>query len=157
MAIVTPPDGARPDGRVGAEETTRSRGKTAVRTGDAPPPGGAYSQGIRAGEFVFLSGQTPRDLNRQVIEGTFEDQVRKVIENLAAVAQAAGSSLADAVNVRVYLRDWDKFPQMDKVFRDMFPEPRPSRTALVSDLPVEIEIEAVLWIGGDAHPGQDTG
>ena len=73
------------------------------------------------------------------------------------MAEAAGSSLADAVNVRVYLREWDKFPQMDKVFRDMFPEPRPSRTALVSDLPVEIEIEAVLWTGGDGHPSHDAG
>jgi reactive intermediate/imine deaminase len=148
MAIVSPPDGARPDQQATTAQAASPPGKTAVRTGNAPPPGGAYSQAIRAGEFVFLSGQTPRDLNRQVIEGTFEDQVRKTIENLAAVAEAAGSSLADAVNVRVYLRDWGKFPQMDKVFREMFPEPRPSRTALVSDLPVEIEIEAVLWTGG---------
>ena len=156
MAIVSPADGASPDDQASAHGTTRSRVKTAVRTGSAPPPGGAYSQAIRAGEFIFLSGQTPRDLNRQIIEGTFEDQVRKVIENLATVAEAAGSSLADAVNVRVYLRDWGTFPQMDKVFREMFPEPRPSRTALVSDLPVEIEIEAVLWTGGDGHSGQDT-
>jgi len=157
MAIVTPPGSARPDGQIGAEQTSGPGAKAAVRTDKAPPPGGAYSQGIRAGDFVFLSGQTPRDLNRQVIEGTFEDQVRKVIENLAAVAEAAGSSLADAVNVRVYLRDWDTFPLMDKVFKDMFPEPRPSRTTLVSDLPVEIEIEAVLWTGGDRHRGQDAG
>jgi 2-iminobutanoate/2-iminopropanoate deaminase len=156
MAIVSPADGAPSEDQAGADGPSRSPAKAAVRTGNAPPPGGAYSQGIRAGEFVFLSGQTPRDLNRQVIEGTFEDQVRKVIENLAEVAQAAGSSLADAVSVRVYLRDWDKFPQMDKVFREMFPEPRPSRTALVSDLPVEIEIEAVLWTGGDGHPSQDA-
>jgi 2-iminobutanoate/2-iminopropanoate deaminase len=156
MAIVSPADGAAPDDRASAHRTTGSQVKTAVRTANAPPPGGAYSQAIRAGDFVFLSGQTPRDLNRQVIGGTFEDQVRKVIENLAAVAEAAGSSLADAVNVRVYLRDWGKFAEMDKVFRDMFPEPRPSRTALVSDLPVEIEIEAVLWTGGNGHPGPDS-
>lgn len=123
--------------------------KQQIATSEAPPPGGAYSQGIRVGGFIFLSGQTPRDLERGVIDGTFQDQVRRAIENLAAVARAAGGSLADAVSVRTYIREWDRFAEMDTVYRDMFPEPRPARTTVQSDLPVEFEIEAVLWIGGD--------
>ncbi len=131
------------------DAATRPLQKEQITTTEAPPPGGAYSQGIRTGGFVFLSGQTPRGLDREVIEGTFQDQVRKAIENLAAVAKAAGASLADAVNVRAYLREWDRFAEMDAVYREMFPEPRPARTTIQSDIPVEFEIEAMLWVGGD--------
>jgi 2-iminobutanoate/2-iminopropanoate deaminase len=138
--------------------TGTRQAKEQISTSEAPPPGGAYSQGIRTGGFVFLSGQTPRDLDREVIEGTFQDQVRKAIENLAAVARAAGGSLADAVSVRAYLREWDRFAEMDAVYRDMFPEPRPARTTVQSNLPVEFEIEAMLWVGGNgpSTPGSET-
>jgi reactive intermediate/imine deaminase len=129
--------------------------KEQITTSEAPPPGGAYSQGIRMGGFVFLSGQTPRGLDREVIDGTFEDQVRRAIENLAAVAKAAGASLADAVSVRAYLRDWERFAEMDAVYRDMFPEPRPARTTIQSNLPVEFEIEAMLLVGGNGPPTSD--
>jgi reactive intermediate/imine deaminase len=136
----------------GVDARARPVVKEQITTSEAPPPGGAYSQAIRMGGLVFLSGQTPRDLDREVIDGTFQDQVRRAIENLAAVAKAAGASLADAVSVRAYLRDWDGFAEMDAVYREMFPEPRPARTTIQSNLPVEFEIEAMLWVGGNGPP-----
>jgi reactive intermediate/imine deaminase len=119
--------------------------KRPVTAEEAPPPGGAYSQAIQVGGFVFVSGQTPRDRERNIIDGSFKDQVRQVIENLEAVARAAGSTLADAVSVRVYLKDWGQFDEMDAVYREMFPEPRPARTTIQSNLPVDVEIEAIFW------------
>jgi 2-iminobutanoate/2-iminopropanoate deaminase len=80
------------------------RRKQQISTDRAPQVGGSYSQGIRAGDFIFLSGQTPRNRDRMIINGSFEDQVRRTLENLAAVAAAAGASLADAVKVNVYLQ-----------------------------------------------------
>jgi 2-iminobutanoate/2-iminopropanoate deaminase len=159
--VVDPATGKGADGGPRMAQRNPALVKVQVRTDDAPPPGGAYSQGIRLGGFVFLSGQTPRDRDRKIVDGSFPDQVRQAIENLAAVARAAGSSLADAVSVRVYLKDWGRFDEMDAVYRDMFPEPRPARTTIQSDLPVEFEIEAMLWTGGnaasDTEPVQSEG
>jgi 2-iminobutanoate/2-iminopropanoate deaminase len=127
---------------------TAARGsrKQAIRTSDAPPPGGSYSQGVKAGNLVFLSGQTPRDEERRVVDGSFEDQARQVFENLSAVARAANTTLADAVRVTVYLREWDNFSVMDAVYASYFPEPRPARTTIQSNLPVEIEVDAILVV-----------
>jgi reactive intermediate/imine deaminase len=124
-------------------------GKQVLRSAAAPPPGGAYSPGIRVGPLIFLSGQTPRDVNRRVIDGSFEDQARQVLDNLAAVAMAAKASLADAVRVTVYLRDWANFAVMDEVYAEYFPEPRPARTTIQSDIPVEVEIDAILYSQSD--------
>jgi 2-iminobutanoate/2-iminopropanoate deaminase len=121
-------------------------GKEQIKTGDAPPPGGAYSQAIRCRGFLFISGQTPRDLSREIVDGSFEDQVRKVFYNLEAVAKAGGGSLADAVRVTVYLRDFASFEAMDRIFADFFPEPRPARTTIQSNIPVEVEVDAVLEV-----------
>jgi 2-iminobutanoate/2-iminopropanoate deaminase len=124
--------------------------KTAIRTREAPPPGGAYSQAIKAGNFLFVSGQTPRDLQRRIVDGSFEDQVRQVFENLSAVARAADASLADAVRVTVYLRDWANFGIMDLVYAAYFPEPRPARTTIQSNRPVEVEADAILLLPEDS-------
>ena len=121
--------------------------KEQIKTGDAPPPGGAYSQAIRSGGFLFISGQTPRDLSRELVNGSLEDQARKAFSNLEAVAKAGGGSLADAVQVTVYLRDFANFDVMDRVFADFFPEPRPARTTIQSDIPVEVEVDALLHVG----------
>jgi 2-iminobutanoate/2-iminopropanoate deaminase len=122
-------------------------GKEQIKTDDAPPPGGSYSQGIKSGGFLFISGQTPRDLSRQVVGGTIEDQTRKAFSNLQAVAEAGGGSLADAVRVTVYLRDLASFDAMDRVFAEFFPEPWPARTTIQSNIPVEVEVDAVLEAG----------
>jgi 2-iminobutanoate/2-iminopropanoate deaminase len=122
--------------------------KEQIRSSDASPPGGVYSQAIRAGDLVFLAGQGPFRSDGEKVEGTFEAQARQALQNLAAVATAAGGSLADAVRVGVFLRDMGNFPAMNEVYGEFFPEPYPARTTIQSDLPgFEIEIDAVLWLG----------
>ena len=119
--------------------------KRQVSTPSAPPPGGAYSQAIAAGNLVFLAGQGPFKPSGEKVDGTFEDQARQTFSNLAAVAEAAGGSLADAVRVGVFLRDMDNFGSMNDIYREFFPDPWPARTTVQSDLPgFEIEVDAVL-------------
>ena len=119
--------------------------KRPISTDSAPAPGGAYSQAIAAGNLVFLAGQGPFAPSGDKVEGPFAEQARQTFENLAAVAAAAGGSLADAVRVGVYLRDMENFATMNEIYREFFPEPLPARTTIQSDLPgFEIEVDAVL-------------
>jgi reactive intermediate/imine deaminase len=121
--------------------------KRSISTDAAPPPGGAYSQAIAAGEFVFLAGQGPFRPGGERVEASFTEQASQTFANLAAVAQAAGGSLGDAVRVGVYLRDMANFEEMNRIYRDFFPEPLPARTTIQSDLPgFEIEVDAVLLL-----------
>lgn len=105
-------------------------GKQPITSASAPQPSGAYSQGISAGGFVFLSGQGPFMPNGELPEGGFGAQARQVFANLAAVAEAAGGSLADAVRVGVFLDDLGDFPEMNDIYREAFPEPLPARTTI---------------------------
>lgn len=121
--------------------------KRPISTQSAPPPGGAYSQAIAAGNLVFLAGQGPFRLNGEKVEGSFEEEARQTFENLAAVAEAAGGSLADAVRVGVFLTDMANFPKMNEIYAEYFPEPLPARTTIQSDLPgFGIEVDAILLI-----------
>ena len=123
-------------------------GKQPITSASAPQPSGAYSQGISAGGFVFLSGQGPFMPNGELPEGGFGAQARQVFANLAAVAEAAGGSLADAVRVGVYLDDLDDFPEMNDIYREAFPEPLPARTTIQTPLPgFGIEVDVVLHLG----------
>jgi 2-iminobutanoate/2-iminopropanoate deaminase len=116
-----------------------------VSTPAAPPPGGAYSQAVTAGPFVFLAGQGPFRPDGSKVEASFEEQARQTFRNLAAVAEAAGASLADAIRVGVFLRDMQNFAAMNEIYKEFFPEPFPARTTVQSDLPgFEIEVDAVL-------------
>lgn len=122
--------------------------KRPIQTIDAAPPGGAYSQAIAASDLVFLAGQGPFTPTGDKVEGRFGDEARQAFANLAAVAGAAGGSLADAVRVGVYLRSMDDFPEMNEIYLDFFPEPLPARTTIQSDLPgFSIEVDAILWLG----------
>ncbi|MFL5930819.1 MAG: RidA family protein [Gaiellaceae bacterium] len=115
---------------------------------DAPKPGGAYSHAVRAGDVIYLAGQTPHDPETREQPEGFEEQARLAFRNLEAVARAAGASLADAVRVGVYLRDMDDFAVMNAVFAEFVPEPSPVRTTVQSDLPgFAIEVDAVLYVG----------
>ncbi len=119
-----------------------------IRSDGAPPPGGPYSQAIRSGGFVFLAGQGPFRPDGSKVEGPFEDQARQTLNNLQAVAEAAGASLADAVRVGVYLRDMSNFAALNRIYAEFFREPMPARTTIQSDLPgFEIEVDAVLAVG----------
>jgi 2-iminobutanoate/2-iminopropanoate deaminase len=126
--------------------TVNKTGKEAVRTADAPAPGGAYSQAIKANGFIFVSGQTPRDVSREVVPGPFINHARRTFENVATVVAAAGATLANAVSVTVYLKDLADFDEMDAIYASYFPEPRPARTTVQSDLPVPIEVDLILYV-----------
>jgi 2-iminobutanoate/2-iminopropanoate deaminase len=112
-----------------------------VSSTDAPAPSGGYSQGIAAGGLLFLSGQGPFDSAGQLVGESVEQQVRQVFANLQAVAAAAGATLENAVRVGVYLSDLAHFDEMDRVYREIFLEPRPARTTIQTDL-VDFVIEA---------------
>lgn len=120
--------------------------KRVVTTSGAAPPGGPYSQAVIAGDYVYCSGMIPARPDGTRVEGPFVDQARAAFGNLAAVAEAAGATLADAVRVGVYLRDLDDFAAMNELFGEYFGTQPPARTTLQADLPgFAIEVDAVLY------------
>jgi reactive intermediate/imine deaminase len=123
-------------------------GKQQITTDSAPAPGGAYSQAIKAGDYVFLSGQGPFTEDGSKVEGGFAAEALQTFANLAAVAAAAGGSLANAVRVGVFLNDISQFDEMNDIYRETFPEPLPDRTTIETPLPgVAIEVDVVLYLG----------
>ncbi len=122
--------------------------KTPISSDKAPAAIGTYSQAIRSGNLVFLSGQIPLDpAQMDLVQGDFEVRARRVFENLKAVAEAAGGSLDQIVKLTIYLTDLDNFAAVNKVMADYFTEPYPARAALgVRALPkaADIEAEAIL-------------
>jgi len=124
--------------------------KTVIATPEAPNAIGPYSQAIRHGQMVFLSGQIPLvPATMTVVEGDFEAAAVQVFENLKAVAAAAGGSLADTVKLTIYLTDLARFAEVNEVMTRYFDAPYPARaTVQVSALPrgAEIEIDAILCL-----------
>jgi reactive intermediate/imine deaminase len=122
--------------------------KTTIQTADAPQAIGAYSQAVRAGDTVYLSGQIPLSpQTMEMVDGGIEAQIEQVFANLAAVARAAGGSLDDATKLTVYLTDLANFPQVNAAMGRWFAEPFPARaTVQVSALPrgALVEVDAVL-------------
>jgi len=122
-----------------------------IHTDRAPKAIGTYSQAVRVGDTVYMSGQIPLDpATMELVTGDIEKEIRRVFENLKAVAEAAGGSLAQAVKVNVYLTDLANFAKVNEVMALYVPEPFPARAAVgVSQLPrgSRVEIEAVLYLG----------
>lgn len=122
--------------------------KKVIATDGAPAAIGTYSQAIRAGNIVFLSGQIPLDPETmEVVDGDFEARARRVFDNLAAVAAAAGGTLDDIVKLTVFLTDLANFATVNSVMQDYFREPYPARAAVgVASLPkgVDVEADAIL-------------
>jgi len=122
-----------------------------IHSDAAPKAIGTYSQAIQAGETVYLSGQIPLDpTSMKVVDGPIEQQIERVFQNLTAVAEAAGGSLANIVKLNVYLTDLRHFPHINEVMARFFSEPFPARAAIgVAALPlgVPVEIDAVLVLG----------
>ncbi len=119
-----------------------------IRTDKAPAAIGTYSQAIRAGTTVYLSGQIPLDpANMELVSGGMRAQIERVFQNLQAVAQAAGGTLADIVKLNVYLTDLSHFALVNEVMAAFFSEPYPARAAIgVAALPrgAHIEIDAIM-------------
>lgn len=118
-----------------------------VKTDNAPAAIGPYSQAVRAGNLVFLSGQIPLDPQRMELVEGIENQVRRVFDNLSAVAEASDGSLADIAKLTIFLTDLSHFALVNQVMQEYFHEPYPARAAVgVAALPkgAMVEMEAVL-------------
>jgi reactive intermediate/imine deaminase len=119
-----------------------------IHSEKAPAAIGPYSQAVRVGDTVYLSGQIPLDpATMQLVTGDVDAQARRVFENLKAVAEAAGGSLADAVRVTVYLTDLGHFAKVNEVMAQYCSKPYPARVTIgVAQLPrgAQVEVECVL-------------
>ena len=125
--------------------------KQIVTTPNAPAAIGTYSQAVKAGTTVYLSGQIPLDPVTMAMVDGFENQVKRVFDNLKAVCSAAGGSLDDLVKVNVYLIDLDNFAKVNEIMATYFAAPYPARAAVgVAALPrgAEVEIEGVMVLPG---------
>jgi reactive intermediate/imine deaminase len=124
--------------------------KHPVTTRHAPAAVGPYSQAIRHGDIVFLSGQIPLDPETgRLVEGDMAEQVHRVFRNLRAVCEAAGGDLDGLVKLNVYLTDLGHFATVNEIMKSYFSEPYPARAAVeVSALPLgaKVEMEAVLGL-----------
>ena len=124
------------------------QGKQPIYTKEAPEAIGTYSQAVKAGDTVYLSGQIPLvPETMDMVEGGAEAQIRRVFDNLAAVAAAAGGGLAHVVKLTVYLTDLSDFPVVNKVMAEYFKEPYPARAAIgAAALPkgAAVEMDAIL-------------
>ena len=122
--------------------------KETIHTDNAPAAVGTYSQAVKVGDLVFISGQIPFvPATMEVVEGDFAARARQVFENLQAIAEAAGGSLNDAVKLTIFLTDLDNFAAVNEVMAEYCDEPYPARAAVgVAALPkgVDIEADAVL-------------
>jgi 2-iminobutanoate/2-iminopropanoate deaminase len=123
--------------------------KRAVSTANAAPAGGPYSQAILAGDTVYLAGAVPALPDGTRVTGSFEEQAHAAFRNLAAVAEAAGGSLDQAVRVGVYLRNFGDFAAMNEIYAQYFTgESPPARTTIPVALQgMDIEVDAVLYLG----------
>ena len=125
--------------------------RSIIATTQAPAAIGPYSQAVRAGDTVYFSGQIPLDpATGNVVEGDITAQTRRVFDNLVAVAQAAGGSLAQVVRVGIYVTDLANFAAVNAVMAEYFQAPYPARSTIeVSALPkgVQVEVDAIMVLG----------
>ena len=123
--------------------------KQEIRTSKGASPAGAYSQGIRAGDFVFVAGQGPLDPETgKVVGETIEEQTERALDNVEAILAEAGATLADVVKSTVHLSDLSLFPRYNEVYARYFPDPKPARTTVGSSLlGIMVEIDVIAYVG----------
>jgi 2-iminobutanoate/2-iminopropanoate deaminase len=123
--------------------------KQQITTQSGASPIGAYSQGIRAGDFIFVSGQGPLDpVTGQIVGETIEEQTARVLENIKAILEAGGATMADVVKVSAHLSDLSMFDRYNKVYATYFPNPKPARITVGSQLlGILVEIDAIAYVG----------
>jgi 2-iminobutanoate/2-iminopropanoate deaminase len=112
-----------------------------------------FSPGIRAGEFVFVSGMASADENGRIVHDTFENEARRTYENLGRVLRAAGADFSRVVQVRCYLQRQEDWDAHNRIYRQYFSEPFPARTTLVGCLGdlVKYEVDCIAYVGKDAQ------
>lgn len=118
--------------------------KQTIHSDNAPAAIGTYSQAVKVGDFVFISGQIPLvPATMEIVEGDFVARTRQVFENLKAIAEEAGGSLGDAVKLTIFLTDLANFAAVNEVMAEYCSEPYPARAAVqVSALPKGVDVEA---------------
>ena len=125
--------------------------KEVIKTDKAPAAIGPYSQGYKAGDYIFVSGQGPLDPQTGKVKGdTIEEQTRQTLENIKAILQANGASMKDVVKVTVVLTDLSNFKPMNEVYKTFFPEPFPARITYGASLALTrmlVEIDAIAYVG----------
>jgi 2-iminobutanoate/2-iminopropanoate deaminase len=123
--------------------------KQLIAPADGPAPGGAYSPGIRAGDWLFVAGQGPTDpATGQLAGATIEEQTRQVLENVRRILQAGGADMHHVVKATVHLADLTHFQRFNAVYAEYFAEPRPVRTTVGSALPgILVEIDVIAYLG----------
>jgi 2-iminobutanoate/2-iminopropanoate deaminase len=127
--------------------------KQQIRTTSGASPVGPYSQGLRVGDFVFVSGQGALDpATGKIVGETIEEQTAQVLENIKAILEAGGAALADVVKANAYLSDMALFDRYNKVYITYFPDPKPARTTVSARLPLEgllVEIDVIAYVGDE--------
>lgn len=115
---------------------------------DLPPPAGAYSPGVRAGNLLFVSGQTPRNpATGEIVGTTIEEQTRVTLENVERIVRTAGATLEHVVSVTVYLSDEDNWGRFNEVYKTVFTAPYPTRAVVGAQLRgIMVEISAIAYI-----------
>ncbi|MBQ6217228.1 MAG: RidA family protein [Erysipelotrichaceae bacterium] len=120
--------------------------KTEIRTNNAPSPAGPYSQGIVAGDYIFVAGQRPVDPKTGYIPEDIQGQTRQVIKNIESILAEHGATLADVVRSGAYLSDLANFSAMNEVYSEMFPKPYPARTCIGTSLRgILVEIDVIAY------------
>ncbi|WP_017925744.1 RidA family protein [Thioalkalivibrio sp. HL-Eb18] len=120
-----------------------------IQTENAPAAIGPYSQAVRAGDTLYLSGQIPLDpATMELVDGGIEDQIRRVFDNLKAVLEAANADFSDIAKLNIFLIDLTHFPLVNKIMSEVFAEPYPARAAIgAAALPkgAQVEMDAIAW------------
>jgi len=128
-----------------------------IQTSRDKARGGHYSHAVRAGDFIFVSGQTPRDDQREVVGKTIEEQTSVTLENVRLTLEAAGGALKDVIKVGVFLSDLGDAARFDQVYAAHFPTFRPARTTVGSTLNgVMVEIDVVAYVPAQASEKEVT-
>jgi 2-iminobutanoate/2-iminopropanoate deaminase len=122
--------------------------KKQISTDKAPNPAGPYSQGLRVGDFIYVAGQGPADPVTGKVADNIEEQTARTLENVKAILEAAGASMADVVKVTAHLSDLNFFSRYNAVYIKYFPDPKPVRTTVGSQLlNIMVEIDVVAYVG----------
>ena len=133
-------------------EESKKMPKEIISTDNAPQAIGPYSQAVKTGNLIFISGQIPLDPKTgDIVDGSIEDQANQVLDNIKSICEAAGHGLEDIVKISIFLTDLGNFATVNEVMKNYFKEPYPARaTVEISGLPlgVNVEIEAIVSTNG---------
>ena len=122
--------------------------KTPITSAQGAPPGGPYTPALRWGDLVFVSGQVGVDpTTGEPVSGDFEAEVRRVLDNVKTLVEAAGSAMDKVLKVTVYLTDMGRFAEMNAVYEEYFPEPRPTRSTVQVGLAKQYRVEIDVIAG----------